>query len=42
MKKTYGQVRDFASERKVDYRTAAYAIGLQRIETAYAERGIFP
>src|SRR5439155_4679964 len=42
MKKTYGLVRDFAVERKLDYRTAAYALGLQRIETAYSERGIFP
>jgi glutamate dehydrogenase (NAD(P)+) len=42
MKRTYGLVRDFAVERKLDYRTAAYALGLQRIETAYSERGIFP
>jgi glutamate dehydrogenase (NAD(P)+) len=42
MKRTYGQVRDFASERKLDFRTAAYAIGLGRIEQAYSERGIFP
>ncbi len=42
MKRTYGHVRDFAAERKLDFRTAAYAIGLGRIETAYSERGIFP
>jgi glutamate dehydrogenase (NAD(P)+) len=42
MKRTYGLVRDFAAERKLDFRTAAYGIGLGRIETAYAERGIFP
>jgi glutamate dehydrogenase (NAD(P)+) len=42
MKRTYGLVRDFALERKLDYRTASYALGLQRIEMAYAERGIFP
>jgi glutamate dehydrogenase (NAD(P)+) len=42
MKRTFGQVRDLAAERKLDYRTAAYAIGLQRIETVYSERGIFP
>jgi glutamate dehydrogenase (NAD(P)+) len=42
MKRTYGQVRDFAEERKLDYRTAAYGIALDRIEKAYAERGIFP
>jgi glutamate dehydrogenase (NAD(P)+) len=42
MKRTYAQVRDVATERKLDYRTASYAIGLQRIEQAYSERGIFP
>lgn len=42
MKRTFEQVRDVASERKLDYRTASYAIGLQRIEQAYSERGIFP
>jgi glutamate dehydrogenase (NAD(P)+) len=42
MKRTYGLVRDYAQERKVDFRTAAYAIGLERIEKAYSERGIFP
>src|SRR5207249_7177152 len=31
MKKTYGMIRDVSSERKVDYRTAAYIIGLERI-----------
>ena len=42
MKRTYGLVRDFAQERKLDYRTASYALALQRIEQAYSERGIFP
>ncbi len=42
MKKTYGLVRDLAAERKLDYRTASYAIGLERLEQAYSERGIFP
>jgi glutamate dehydrogenase (NAD(P)+) len=42
MKRTYSQVTDFAAERKLDYRTASYAIGLERIEKAYSERGIFP
>jgi glutamate dehydrogenase (NAD(P)+) len=42
MKRTYGIVRDYAEERKLDYRTAAYAVGLERIEKAYSERGIFP
>jgi glutamate dehydrogenase/leucine dehydrogenase len=35
-------VRDVAHERKVDFRTAAYVIGLERISIAYSERGIFP
>ncbi len=42
MKRTYAIVRDYAEERKLDYRTAAFAIGLERIEKAYSERGIFP
>jgi glutamate dehydrogenase (NAD(P)+) len=42
MKRTYAIVRDYAEERKLDYRTAAYAVGLERIEKAYSERGIFP
>jgi glutamate dehydrogenase (NAD(P)+) len=42
MQKTYGMVRDVSSQRKVDYRTAAYIIGLERLAIAYAERGIFP
>ena len=42
MKRTYGQVRDFAADRKMDFRTASYAIGLERIQRAYADRGIWP
>ena len=42
MKRTYGIVRDFAYERKMDFRTASYAIGLERIQRAYADRGIWP
>jgi glutamate dehydrogenase (NAD(P)+) len=42
MKRTYGLIRDYASERGVDWRTAAYAIGLERIQKSYLERGIFP
>ena len=42
MTRTYQLVRDVAEERSVDYRTAAYIIGLERIARAYAERGIFP
>jgi len=42
MKRTYGIVRDYAEERKVDFRTASYSIALERLDKAYAERGIFP
>ncbi len=42
MKRTYGIVRDYAEERKLDFRTASYAIALDRLEKAYSERGIFP
>jgi len=42
MKRTYQQVRELAEEKKLDFRTAAYGIALNRIETAYSERGIFP
>jgi glutamate dehydrogenase (NAD(P)+) len=42
MKRTYAIVRDYAEERKLDYRTASYSIALDRLEKAYAERGIFP
>jgi glutamate dehydrogenase (NAD(P)+) len=42
MKRTYAQVREVAAQRKFDYRTAAYAIALERIAKAYSERGIFP
>lgn len=42
MKRTYSMVRDYAAERGVDWRTAAFCIGLERIQKAYQERGIFP
>ncbi len=42
MQRTYSQVQELANEKKLDYRTASYAIGLRRIELAYSERGIFP
>ncbi|HEX6852428.1 MAG TPA: Glu/Leu/Phe/Val dehydrogenase [Candidatus Polarisedimenticolaceae bacterium] len=38
----YERVRDIARERGVDWRTAAYVVALQRLETVYKERGIFP
>lgn len=42
MTRSYRDVSEFARQHKVDRRTAAYALALQRIETAYKERGIFP
>ena len=42
MQRAFKEVLTTAEERKLDMRTAAYAIGLDRIEKAYAERGIFP
>lgn len=42
MQRAYHEMRSFAREHGVDNRTAAYAVGIQRINAVYAERGIFP
>jgi glutamate dehydrogenase (NAD(P)+) len=42
MRRTYAAVRQYAAQRRLDYRTASYAIGLERMGNAYKERGIFP
>jgi glutamate dehydrogenase (NAD(P)+) len=42
MKRTWAQVKAYATDHKIDWRTAAYAIGLERIQSNYLERGIFP
>src|SRR5262249_41705060 len=42
MKRTYREVVNFAREKRVDLRIAAYALALQRIEAVYREREIFP
>lgn len=42
MRRAYHEMRSFARERSCDNRTAAYAVGIQRINSVYAERGIFP
>ncbi|MBL8603824.1 MAG: Glu/Leu/Phe/Val dehydrogenase [Myxococcales bacterium] len=42
MKRAYGEVSDFARARNVDMRIAAYCIALERLQTAYRERDIFP
>lgn len=38
----YERVRDKAAELSTDWRTAAYALALARLEKVYMERGIFP
>ncbi|CAN5706720.1 Glu/Leu/Phe/Val dehydrogenase [soil metagenome] len=42
MKQTYQNVRQYALANKTDWRTASYAIGLERLQHVYKERGIFP
>ena len=42
MKQTYHNVKRYAASHKTDWRTASYAIGLERLELCYRERGIFP
>jgi glutamate dehydrogenase (NAD(P)+) len=42
MKTTYQNVRQYAATHKCDWRTASYAIGLERLQHCYRERGIFP
>jgi len=42
MKQTYANVRQYANAKKTDWRTASYAIGLERLQHCYKERGIFP
>lgn len=42
MKQTYANVRQYALTHKTDWRTASYAIGLERLALVYKERGIFP
>jgi glutamate dehydrogenase (NAD(P)+) len=42
MKQTYARVRQYATAHKCDWRTASYALGLERLQDCYQERGIFP
>ncbi len=42
MTRTYHDVSQYATKHKCDWRTASYAMGLERIERCYKERGIFP
>src|SRR5690606_27417866 len=38
----YERVKGLALSRELDWRTAAYAVALKRLEVMYADRGIFP
>jgi glutamate dehydrogenase (NAD(P)+) len=42
MTRAYRRVHEFAEERGVDRRTAAYALALDRLAQVYAQRQIFP
>ncbi len=42
MKRAYGEVSGLARARDVDMRTAAYCVALERLQTVYRERDIFP
>lgn len=42
MRNAYAATRRFARDRETDLRTAAYCVALDRIQTVYNERGIFP
>ena len=38
----FAKVHQITIEKGIDWRTAAYILAIQRIETAYLQRGIFP
>jgi glutamate dehydrogenase (NAD(P)+) len=40
--RAYRRTKAVSEDRRVDWRTAAYAVALSRLEQVYAERGIFP
>jgi glutamate dehydrogenase (NAD(P)+) len=42
LERAYIRVKETANENSLDWRSAAYATALRRIEQVYAERGIFP
>lgn len=42
LERAYGRVKETAEERTLDWRDAAYAVALNRLEQVYGERGIFP
>ncbi len=42
MRRAFHEMRAFARENGVNNRTAAYAVALNRINSVYVERGVFP
>lgn len=42
LRTSFDKVREISDERKVDMRTAAFVIAIERLEQAYKQRGIFP
>ena len=38
----YHEIREFASTKGVDFRSAAFAIAIRKVALSYQERGIFP
>lgn len=42
LKESFTKVSETANDRKVDMRTAAFIIAIERLEEAYVQRGIFP
>ena len=42
MTRAYERVTEYARQKKVPLRTAAYALALDNLKTVYTERGIFP
>lgn len=42
LRESFTKVSETAKDRKVDMRTAAFIIAIERLEEAYVQRGIFP
>ena len=42
MKDAFRRMHDFAADRDCNYRTACYAVALERLMATYADRGVFP
>ncbi len=42
LERAYARVKQMAADKSLDWRDAAYAVALRRIEQVYGERGIFP